>query len=78
MNCNCIKEIESKILEAHPSWNGKKVIEAKLEKVFTFNPTDIRTKTDIVIEVEGQKKKYEVGVTHLFCPFCGTKQSKEN
>ena len=77
MNCNCIKEIEEIILEAHPSWSGKKVVEVKVDKIFTFNPTDVRTSTNVVIEVEGQKKKYDVGMTHTFCPFCGIKQSKE-
>jgi len=78
MECKCITEIENKILEAHPIWKGKKVATVKMDKIFTFNPTNIRTLTNIVIEVEGQKKKYDIGMTHSFCPFCGIKQSKEN
>jgi len=78
MNCNCIKEIESKILEKHPTWNGKNVTDVSMDKIFTFNPTDVRTSTNVVIEVEGQKKKYDVGMTHTFCPFCGEKQGKDS
>lgn len=77
MNCNCIKEIEAKIIEAHPVYNNKKVVDVKMDKIFTFNPTDIRTTTNVMIEVEGQKKKYDVGMTHTFCPFCGIKQGKD-
>lgn len=76
MNCKCIEEIESKIKEAHPTWAGKKIVGIKMDKVFTFSPIDIRTSTNIIIEVEGQKKKYDVGMTHTFCPFCGEKQTK--
>lgn len=79
MNCNCIKEIENKILEAHPQWSGKKVVSVKMDKIFTFSPfqPNIRTSTNIVIEVEGQKKKYNVEMTHTYCPFCGTSQAQE-
>lgn len=77
MNCKCIEEIEKKIHEAHPTYNGKNVSSVKLEKIFTFNPVNIRTSTNVVIEVEGQKKKYEVGLTHTYCPFCGVDQRNE-
>jgi hypothetical protein len=77
MNCDCIKEIEAKIIEAYPVYNNKKVVDVKMDKIFTFNPTDIRTSTNVMIEVEGQKKKYDVGMTHTFCPYCGIKQSKD-
>jgi hypothetical protein len=77
MNCKCITEIEEKVKEAHPEWNGKKVTSIKMDKIFTFNPTDIRTSTNMVVEVEGQKKKYDVGLTHTFCPFCGIKQTNK-
>ena len=77
MNCKCINELENKILEAHPVWKGKKVSSVKMDKIFTFNPTDIRTSTNVSIEVEGQNKKYNVGMTHTYCPFCGVKQARE-
>ena len=78
MNCECIKEIETGILEKHKTWNGKKVIDVKIPKIFTFNPNDIRTAFDVVIKVENQKKEYEVSLTHSFCPFCGIKQGKDS
>ena len=77
MNCNCITEIEEKVKDTHPEWNGKKVVSIKMDKIFTFNPTAIRTSSNLVVEVEGQKKKYDVGITHTFCPFCGENQSLE-
>jgi hypothetical protein len=78
MNCNCMKEIEGKILKTHPEWNGKKVVSVRMEKTFTFEPEiDMRTSTNVVIEVEGQNKKYDIGMTHTYCPFCGIKQTKE-
>jgi hypothetical protein len=77
MNCNCINELEKKILEAHPEYKGKKVTHVNMDKIFTLNPTGIRTSTNVSIEVEGQKKKYNVGMAHTYCPFCGVKQVKE-
>ena len=78
MKCNCIKEIQEKIQEAHPIWNGKKVVSVKVPVVYIFsNPPRSVTQTNIEIEVENQKKKYEVGLNHTYCPFCGIKQSEE-
>jgi hypothetical protein len=48
-----------------------------MDKISTFNPKNIRRLTNITIKVEGQKKKYDVGMTHTFCPFCGEKQGKD-
>jgi hypothetical protein len=79
MECTCIKEIEGKVLEAHPTWNDKKVESVRMDRVYAFedNQTTIRTSTNLVVTVENQKKKYDVGITHTYCPFCGVKQIKE-
>lgn len=74
MNCKCIEEVEKRILEHHPIYNGKKTVSVKMDKTFTFNPMTIRTSTNVKIQVEGQKKVYDVGMTHTFCPFCGVKE----
>lgn len=71
--CNCIKDIESKVLEQYPWHNKKKVEKARMETSFGIHEGEMIciTRTNVNLTLAGQKKEIPVAVTHSFCPFCG-------
>lgn len=77
--CDCIKEIEKKVLEKFPTHNGKKVEKAKMDTCFIFSEGKVTsgTKTDVQLELVGQKKKIPVAINHSYCPFCGEEHKTE-
>jgi len=75
--CNCIAEIEDKILDL--AKNDKKykkpVLRVEMEgKMITLGDVSIiKIATSFKIELEGQKKRPVMLVENLFCQFCGDK-----
>ena len=73
--CNCIKEIETKILEAYPVYNNKKVEKVEASGVFNLSKGFRKeTTTNFMLVIENQKKEIPIQVSHTFCPFCGIKK----
>lgn len=79
MNCNCLTEINGKLLE-HMKQPGrfKKTVRGIEIKGVTIQLTGdsliTRTYSDVEVELDGQKKKEHSPLIHTFCPFCGKKQ----
>jgi len=77
--CDCIKEIPSKIKEAHPEWKGRKVQKVQMANV-TFpldrNKISMITNQELELSLEGRKSVDRVPLAHSFCPFCGEKYQK--
>ena len=75
--CNCIKEIEVRVLNHLRNKNEyKKPIESVRMEGMGFLMGDsisMNTKTNFIITLTGQKKKHTVPVFHSYCPFCGEK-----
>jgi hypothetical protein len=75
--CNCIKDIEKKMIgrEVGNGTKKKKVIKATfVSGGFIFgNKPAFQSSSIIECELEGQKKPYEQQMLHTFCPFCGKK-----
>lgn len=75
--CNCVSDIEKKMLSRTVGigTKHKKVVKATLVSgglLFGASPS-FRTSSIIECELEGQKKPYEQSIIHGWCPFCGIK-----
>lgn len=82
MNCDCVEKVLAKakkhILERPPY--KKKIKEITLGgQLISIDGGNwvTRTYSDILIELEGQKKKETMSLAHSFCPFCGKSQGRE-
>lgn len=78
--CNCIKELEEKILN-HVTENKlykKPVKKVKMKgQIFSLGDSlTIKTTSDFEIKLEGQKKKPSMSVAHAFCAFCGERKEE--
>jgi len=76
--CNCINEIENRALEQlkKDSPFPKPVAKVEMQGIsflLTGNNMATRTKQDLAITLEGQKKRPTMPVLHSYCPFCGEK-----
>ena len=82
MNCTCISDIEKKVKQ-HLIDQGKlkKPVKAVFMQGVILQIVDhgatTRTVNYLEIELEGQKKREQISMTHTFCPFCGVKQGAE-
>lgn len=77
MNCNCIKDIEQKVLD-RKVYDNRSILSAKMLGYSYMMPSfEIVTNTEIELELEGLKKPKTVNMMHSYCPFCGTKIKKE-
>lgn len=75
--CNCVKDLEKKMIgrEVGSGTKKRKVISAEMVSgglIFGYTPA-FRTTSIIECKIEGQKKPYEQSIIHGFCPFCGKK-----
>ena len=77
--CDCIEEMEEKLM-SYATENGlfKKPIKSVTMKGKAFSLGggslgEVVTH-EFEFELEGQKKKPTVGVTHQYCPFCGDRK----
>lgn len=75
--CNCIKDIEKKMVgrEAGRSTTKRKVVKASFVSgglIFGSKP-GFRTSSIVECTLEGQKTPFEQNIIHSFCPFCGKK-----
>ena len=80
MNCNCLTQIEEKMLNKFYEDNRykKPVLKVEIEKGLIFGKElTTRTYCSVEIELEGQKKKVKQNLMHTYCPFCGVKVEKE-
>lgn len=68
--CNCIKELEYRLLNAFPERNKKKVISYSFPGGFLLNGERIYS-VPLIQKIKDQEKTYEVDVTISYCPFCG-------
>jgi hypothetical protein len=76
--CECIKELEAKVMEHALSKNlfKKKILKVSLDgKVFSLSDDGLSNKVVSRFEVtlEGQKKKALISCANSFCQFCGEK-----
>ncbi|MDC0003762.1 hypothetical protein OAE19_05115 [Porticoccaceae bacterium] len=73
--CNCISDIESKILEHEKNAGYKKpAVAAKLTDKTWSN----KTISTVEITLDGQKKPITSKMEHSFCPFCGEGYEEAN
>jgi hypothetical protein len=76
--CDCVKRIEEKTKESFTESKRfkKPVVRVQLDGVAFPRGTGalgMRTYNDLLVYLEGQKKKERVAMLHTFCPFCGVK-----
>ena len=77
MNCNCIEDVEKKVLETE-TYDKRKILSTQIIGCSYMMPTFEKvTNTEIELELEGLKKPKVVKIQHSYCPFCGTKIKKE-
>ncbi|MEP7317196.1 MAG: hypothetical protein ABI921_00590 [Panacibacter sp.] len=79
MNCKCITDIEKKLVGM--DHKNRKILKAKFLSMgflLTHNSMISVTSSEIELEVEGMKKKPIQNIFHSWCPFCGTKISKDD
>jgi hypothetical protein len=73
--CNCIKEIEDKMVGR--DHKGKKIKEAQLiSAAIMFGDFKTRTVSEMELTLEGQKKIAKQNIIHSYCPFCGKEYPK--
>ncbi|MFC6924307.1 hypothetical protein [Microbulbifer taiwanensis] len=82
MNCDCISEIEQRVTQKiKESGDFKKPVKGARMKELGFvlsgSTFTTRTVTNLEVELEGQKKKPLIPMTHNYCPFCGVSQRPE-
>lgn len=75
--CECLLEIPKKLVQNQPL-KGKVVTVAEVsEATFVYseskNNMDMRTYSDVELQVEGKKRPVTQKMLHTFCPFCGVK-----
>jgi hypothetical protein len=76
--CDCISKIEEKAtaqLQEQPKFK-KPVTKVRMQGVvfpLIGNTLTTRTCNMLEIELEGQKKRPEMTISHSYCPFCGEK-----
>lgn len=75
--CDCIEDLQQKIKD-HCTKNKtykKPIKRVKIEdKILILgDKLQLKTVSNFEIELEGQKKKPLMPVTHSYCPFCGEK-----
>lgn len=82
--CNCLNDIQEKIIQKYSVWKSKKVEDVKAPKVFYMIETETENKmvsgtaSEFDLKLEGIKKEHPVQVRHTFCPFCGIKYDYGN
>lgn len=73
MNCNCLAEIKTRIINEQPM-KGKKVTRVSFPSqnfVMKGNTLDNVLVVPMDLEVESRKTKIKNGIAGSFCPFCG-------
>lgn len=80
--CDCVNDIEARLLEnVKASGRHKKpVLSVSLKGVgfpIVRGELQVRTCSTIEVTLDGQKKKDEVSLFHVFCPFCGEKYGED-
>lgn len=76
--CNCVKDIEVRMLENFKSSDRyKKPVQAVSINDVGFPIVDgkllMLTCSTLEVTIDGQKKKEKVNMFHSYCPFCGLK-----
>lgn len=73
--CDCINTIEKKVFEKYKDekFNNKTVNSANFMDIGFFASGRSKTFSRIGLDLNGQKKKWEINMIHSFCPFCGEK-----
>lgn len=80
MNCNCLKELPAKALEAfNHNYEGKKIMKAEVyETGFIFGKKSGNiTYSRLELTIEGRKRPVFQNLLHSFCPFCGVEINKK-
>ncbi|MGV0856883.1 hypothetical protein ACTS9E_15285 [Empedobacter brevis] len=78
--CDCIKNIEERLVSDYQEYKGKRIIEAEFtDKSFSLEggKLGILYYSNFQLELEGRKNKVPIPVSHQFCPFCGEKYNKD-
>lgn len=80
--CDCINTLPTKALENLNERNAfKKPVESVSMREITFpiitNRLEVRTYTNLDIQLEGQARKKAHTIIHTFCPFCGQKYGEQ-
>ncbi|OPX57044.1 hypothetical protein SAMN02745127_02096 [Oceanospirillum multiglobuliferum] len=80
--CDCITDIEKQATaKLQQSSSFKKPVREVRMKGIVYPLTDrlnigMVTCNFLEVELEGQKKRHEMSISHSFCPFCGEKYEK--
>lgn len=76
MSCNCIEDLEQKILHKfnNDGQHKGKVKSARIHQALLFGKQTIaRTYCKVDLTIEGRKSKVQTDLIHSYCPFCGKK-----
>ncbi len=71
--CNCIIELEGKLIDQFPNRKNKKVESISFPIMLELSSGMNKYVIPFIVEVENQKKTEEFYVTINNCPFCGEK-----
>lgn len=72
--CNCIEDFENKLkIFYNGKFKKKDIQDIKLNTLLSFCGEPLKTYSEAMISLVGQKKEHSVIIKHEFCPFCGEK-----
>jgi len=81
--CNCIENIENKLLDLWKNdktfKNGNKIQKVTMRNMqhsisFSGGPITSFIGGEVEVDIEGQKKKKVISIEFNYCPFCGEKR----
>lgn len=78
--CNCISDLEKRLLVHYPVHSGKKVSKVTANAMYIVHDGKMTksTYTEFDLQKEGIKKEVPIKINHNFCPFCGVEYPKPN
>lgn len=74
--CTCISKMQKDLIGK--DYHKKKIQKATLVSASIFFTGEVKTTSDLELELEGVKKIYKTKAIHDYCPFCGEKYPKKS